>query len=131
MKVGFVPTWAATTPRAGPAMMPTTPTPKATPSRLARRSLGAAPAIQAIAPVHAAELARPWPKRAASSAGRESAKPKARLVAPMSRQPPTTVARTPTRLQSIPAGIAETSAPTANAATSRPDSDCSKSKRSA
>ena len=93
--VGAIPTASASVPTAGPASAPATAAPIAVPIISPRRSRGAAPATQAIAPAHDAAPPTPCTKRAVSSTVIESAKAKATLEATIRPSPNSTVARTP------------------------------------
>ena len=93
--VGAMPTASASVPTAGPASAPAMAAPMAVPIISPRRSRGAAPATQAMAPAHDAAPPMPWRKRAATSTANESANANARLESTISVSPRTTVARTP------------------------------------
>ena len=78
-----------------------------------RRSRGASPATQAMPPAHVHAPPTPCRKRARSSTTTEEPKAKARPLTDISVRPASTVALTPTRAASQPAGSAPISVPAA------------------
>ena len=111
---------SAATPITGPSSAPAIAAPIAEPISCPRRSRGAAPASQAIAPAHDAAPPTPWTNRARSSTRIEPANATAMLDTTISASPSSTVGFTPTRAARMPPGSPPTNVPTGYAAASRP-----------